>query len=100
MVASDVGGIPEVVDDGVTGLLVHYDESGPGEFEAGLAAAVNALVADPERAEAMGQRAGSARSASSPGRRLRQHRGDLPSCLTSADGTDPEGVPSSERSSW
>lgn len=47
VVASDVGGIPEVVDDGVTGTLVHYDAGDPRGFEADLAEAVNALVADP-----------------------------------------------------
>ena len=55
VVASDVGGIPEVVDDGRTGLLVHYDATDPGDFERGFAAAVNALAADPARARAMGQ---------------------------------------------
>lgn len=50
VVASDVGGIPEVVDDGVTGTLVHYDADAPADFEAGLADAVNALVADPQTA--------------------------------------------------
>ncbi len=55
VVASDVGGIPEVVDDGTTGTLVHYDTADPGAFEAGLAEAVNALVADPARAAAYGQ---------------------------------------------
>lgn len=55
VVASDVGGIPEVVDDGVTGTLVHYDSADPVGFEAGLAEAVNALVADPAKAARYGQ---------------------------------------------
>jgi starch synthase len=55
VVASDVGGIPEVVADGVTGSLVHYDPDDPGGYQAGLAKAVNALVADPERAERYGK---------------------------------------------
>ncbi|HEX6075207.1 MAG TPA: glycogen synthase [Micromonosporaceae bacterium] len=55
VVASDVGGIPEVVSDGVTGLLAHYRPDDPGGFEAGLAEALNALVAAPERAAAFGE---------------------------------------------
>lgn len=55
VVASDVGGIPEVIVDGETGVLVHYDPSDAEEFEAGLAASVNALVADPERARRYGE---------------------------------------------
>jgi len=49
VVASRTGGIPEVVADGQTGLLVP-----PGEPEP-LAAALNTLVRDPDRAAAMGQ---------------------------------------------
>ncbi len=55
VVASAVGGIPEVVDDGVTGLLVPYHEQDPEEFQRGLARCVNELLADPERVAAMGQ---------------------------------------------
>jgi starch synthase len=55
VVASDVGGIPEVVADQETGLLVHYDPADTGTFEAGLADAVNALVAEPERAQRYGR---------------------------------------------
>ena len=54
VVASDVGGIPEVVVDGVTGLLPHYDADAPDAFEAALAKAVNWLVADPALAAVMG----------------------------------------------
>ncbi|QUR68539.1 glycogen synthase [Mycobacterium spongiae] len=55
VVASDVGGIPEVVSDGITGSLVHYAPDDPAAYEARLAEAVNALIADPARAARYGQ---------------------------------------------
>jgi L-malate glycosyltransferase len=47
-VATRVGGIPEVVEDGISGILV-----APGDAD-GLARAVEALIADPARRAAMG----------------------------------------------
>ena len=61
VVASDVGGIPEVVVAGQTGLLVHYDPADSPGFEAGLAAALAELLNDPTRAAGLG-RAGRARA--------------------------------------
>ena len=49
VVGSRTGGIPEVVADGETGLLVPPDEPRP------LADALNVLLRDPGRARAMGQ---------------------------------------------
>jgi starch synthase len=55
VVASDVGGIPEVVDDGRTGRLVHYNSYEPDAFERNLADTVNQVALDPALAEAMGK---------------------------------------------
>ena len=65
VVASAVGGIPEVVVDGETGLLVPVELSiddpmvpvDPDRFERNLAGAINALMADPATREVMGRAA-------------------------------------------
>ena len=54
VVASAVGGIPEVVVDGETGLLVPYDETDPAGFEAALATTIAGVLADPAGAAALG----------------------------------------------
>ena len=51
VIASRVGGIPEMIVDGTTGILVP-----PGD-EAALAAAIGTLLDDPARAAAFGERA-------------------------------------------
>lgn len=68
VVASRVGGIPEIVVPGETGLLVPFvatsdenpDPLNPDRFTRDFADALASLLADPERAQAMG-RAGRAR---------------------------------------
>jgi glycogen synthase len=65
VVASAVGGIPEVVVDGETGVLVPVALSAddpmrplePNRFERDLAAAINELMADAARCESMGRAA-------------------------------------------
>jgi len=62
VVGTATGGIPEVVDDGVTGLLVPIDQAqdgtgtplDPQRFVDDLASALTTVVTDPERAGRMG----------------------------------------------
>ncbi len=49
IVATRVGGVPDLIEDGVNGLLVE-----PGDV-AGLAAAIRRMLADPEAARRMGE---------------------------------------------
>jgi starch synthase len=64
VVASKVGGIPEVVVPGETGILVPFDAKGPEDFEPkdpeafsrGLAAAANAVLDDGELRRSMGKK--------------------------------------------
>ncbi len=63
VVGSRVGGIPEVVADGETGLIVDvklsdappHDPSEPDAFARGLAEAINRLGLDPELSRRMGE---------------------------------------------
>lgn len=54
VVASRVGGIPEIVVDGETGYLVDYDQDDSDAFTTELAARIGALLDDPARAREMG----------------------------------------------
>jgi len=55
VVASKVGGIPEIVVDGETGFLVDYDPAAADAFTTSLAAKVRLLLDDPPKARAMGE---------------------------------------------
>ena len=65
VVASAVGGIPEVVEHGETGLLVtpeaisatEVEPKNPEQFSKDLAAAVNVLLDDPDLRASMGRKA-------------------------------------------
>jgi alpha-maltose-1-phosphate synthase len=61
VVASRVGGIPEVVQEGVTGLLVDLDPADPDGFERDLARAIDEVATDEGLARRLGQ-AGRARA--------------------------------------
>ncbi|MER6433785.1 glycogen synthase [Streptomyces sp900105245] len=55
VVVSDVGGMPEVVEHGRTGLVVPFFSADPEGFQAALAQALDTIVADPHAAQRMGE---------------------------------------------
>ncbi len=55
VVASRVGGIPEIVVEGETGFLIDYDAGHRDDFSAALAQNVGRLLDDPSRARTMGE---------------------------------------------
>ena len=55
VVASRVGGIPEIVVEGESGYLVDYDADEPRAFTTALAARIQELLSDPARASKMGK---------------------------------------------
>ena len=55
VVASRVGGIPEIVVEGETGYLVDYDPNDVESFTSALAARVDELLSDPDLAAKMGR---------------------------------------------
>ena len=61
VVASRVGGIPEIVVEGETGYLVDFDPGDPDGFATALAAEIERVLDDPASAERMGK-AGRARA--------------------------------------
>jgi glycosyltransferase involved in cell wall biosynthesis len=68
VIATCLGGTPEIVDDGETGLL--FDPRVPGE----LAHTIGMLAADPSRTTAMGEKALGRSADFTPQRILAEHR--------------------------
>ena len=81
VVASRLGGLPELVEDGVAGALVPHDNP------VALAGALGSLAADPETAHRMGQ---TARSRAADGYALDAHVERLHSLYQSATATRGE----------
>ena len=91
VVGTATGGIPEVVDDGVTGVLVPIDQADDGTgtpldpdgFVADLAEALTRVVERPGAARARwARRAASAQRSSSPGTRSPNGRGSSTSACS------------------
>ena len=55
VLASRVGGIPEVVADNETGRLIDYDPANIAKFEADFTKEIESLMADPEKLKELGR---------------------------------------------
>jgi glycosyltransferase involved in cell wall biosynthesis len=88
VVASRIGGIPELIDDGVTGFLVDPDDAGQ------LAAVMRAFIEDPGLARAHGARAAERMAENTVERRVGEYVDRYEAIGSgSTPGADPDGAP-------